>query len=98
MWKRLKSKQIDGYGWRRQFSVENFVLDFYCPTLKLAIELDGNNHFINGGYEYDEFRTEILKRRGIHVLRFENRCIWESIDSVVEVIRSEILKRKAFKI
>ena len=93
LWKMLKSKQIENTGWRRQFSVGPFVLDFYCPTLTWAIELDGNNHFVGGSYEYDESRTKFLNAEGIHVLRFENYLIWESIDSVVEIIRKEILNR-----
>lgn len=45
LWSRLKSKGLDGYKFRRQYSVGKFVIDFYCPRLKLAIEVDGDSHF-----------------------------------------------------
>lgn len=45
LWSRLKGKRLDGYKFRRQFSVAQFVVDFYCPRLKLAIEVDGDSHF-----------------------------------------------------
>src|SRR4030042_3129687 len=45
LWNRLKGKQLEGYKFRRQYSVEHFVIDFYCPKLKLALEVDGDSHF-----------------------------------------------------
>ena len=45
LWSTLKSKGLDEYKFRRQYSVAQFVVDFYCPRLKLAIEVDGDSHF-----------------------------------------------------
>ena len=47
LWSRLKSKQLGGYKFRRQFSIGRYVVDFYCPILKLALEIDGDSHFID---------------------------------------------------
>jgi very-short-patch-repair endonuclease len=45
LWGRLKGRQLDGYKFRRQSSVEDFIIDFYCPELKLAVEIDGESHY-----------------------------------------------------
>ena len=60
MWTHIKGRKINGRRWRRQFSVGPFIIDFYCPELKLGIELDGAPHFVPGGYEADELRTDYL--------------------------------------
>ena len=54
LWKYLKNKQIKGYKFRRQHSVGNYILDFYCPALKLCIEIDGDSHFTDEGKNYDK--------------------------------------------
>ncbi len=87
LWVRLKAGNLQGTRWRRQFSVGNYILDFYCPQYKLCIELDGASHFTMEGDTYDFDRTEFLKSKGICVLRFENKDIWENIDAVLETIK-----------
>ena len=94
LWKHLKSNQLDGTHWRRQFSVANYILDFYCPAFKLCVELDGNEHYTMHGDTADYNRTDFLNSKGIKVVRFENREIWENIDMVLEYIKSEIRERK----
>jgi very-short-patch-repair endonuclease len=71
VWKALKGKQL-GYKYRRQALVGGFIADFYCPKARLVIELDGQPHAINPGK--DEFRTRMLEKLGIRVIRFWN---WE---------------------
>jgi very-short-patch-repair endonuclease len=88
LWKLLKGKQLEGRKFRRQHSVGFYILDFYCPAEKLAIELDGERHFTEDGKVYDERRTEYLKEIGIRVVRFENREVFENAERVLEVIRS----------
>ena len=56
LWLRLRNRQLMGYRFRRQYGVGPYVLDFYCPKLKLAIEVDGDNHFEAGAGEYDRVR------------------------------------------
>ena len=90
LWLQLKAKRLDGLSWRRQFSIGNFILDFYCPKYKLCIELDGNEHYTMSGDTYDYDRTNYLKSCGISVLRFENNEIWHNLDGVLNAIREEI--------
>ena len=71
LWQMLKSRQIEGVKFRRQYGIGPYILDFYCPELRLCIELDGQPHFTPEGYEYDLHRTEYLNRfHGIQVMRF----------------------------
>lgn len=88
LWVFLKNKQLEGKKFRRQFSVGNYILDFYCPSEKLCVELDGAGHFTNTGYEYDQERTTFLSSQGIKVIRFENKTVFDHTDHVLESIRS----------
>ena len=72
LWLLIKSRQLDGERFLRQFSIGYYVVDFYCHKHKLAIELDGEGHFTEEGLKYDEERTEFLHSVGVKVLRFEN--------------------------
>ena len=87
----LKNKQL-GKKFRRQHSVGPFILDFYCPEVKLAIELDGQHHFTSSGYEYDETRTAWLAQYDIRVIRFENVEVFEATESVLNSIRCALQK------
>ena len=53
LWKKIRLRQIDGYKFRRQYSIKGFVLDFYSPQLRLAIELDGDYHYADKQIDYD---------------------------------------------
>ncbi|MBQ8606789.1 MAG: DUF559 domain-containing protein [Bacteroidaceae bacterium] len=97
LWKLLKAGQIDGQRWRRQFGIGPFILDFYCPALKLGIELDGEHHFTVEGDTHDAQRTEILEKlKGIHIIRFENRDVFEQEENVVKFIKDTARERKRF--
>ena len=87
LWKYLQKSQLDGRKFRRQHSVNNYILDFYRPMEKLAVELDGAHHFTEEGYQYDEKRSAILEKLGIRVLRFENREVLNHVEGVLEEIR-----------
>ena len=89
MWTQIRGRKINGRKWRRQFSVGPFIIDFYCPELKLGIELDGAPHYAPGGYEADELRTGYLREHGIRIIRFENKEIWASLESVIETLYRE---------
>ena len=56
LWEKLSRKQMHGYKFRRQYGVDQYILDFYCPRLKLAIEIDGDSHFVTGAEDYDKER------------------------------------------
>ncbi len=70
----------------RQRIVGNFILDFYCAKARLAVELDGSQHYENKGINHDEQRTEYLESFGIYVLRFTNSEINENFYEVCTVI------------
>jgi len=89
LWSKLKNKQL-GYKFRRQYSVEGFVIDFYCTELKLAIEADGDSHYIEGGQERDMERQKIIESYGITFLRFTNNEIYENLDGVLVKIKEYI--------
>ncbi len=90
LWKLLQGHKLNGQKFRRQHSVGNYILDFYCPSQKLAIELDGAGHFTEEGIARDQQRTDFLNSCGIHVLRFENKLIFERTEWVLEEIRRYI--------
>ena len=70
LWNMLKNKQVMGMKFRRQHSVGPYILDFYCPQIRLCIELDGHNHFTSIGDTQDDARSEyLLKHHSIQVLR-----------------------------
>ena len=88
LWTLLKGKQLEGHKFRRQFSVANYILDFYCHEEKLAIELDGQGHFEASQAEYDRERDLFLEYYGIKVLRFENKWVWDNPDGLIAKVKS----------
>jgi very-short-patch-repair endonuclease len=88
LWNRLKGSQLNGRKFRRQHSIGEFILDFYCPQEKLAVELDGAGHFTAFGNLHDAARTEYLNAAGIRVIRFENKLIWSTLESALHTIES----------
>jgi very-short-patch-repair endonuclease len=89
LWIHLKNSQL-GHKFRRQHSIGGYVADFYCPTKKLVLEIDGSQHFTKDNQEYDKYRTESFKALGIKVLRFTNADINVNIEGVLMKIRSEL--------
>lgn len=93
LWRALKGRQVYGLKFRWQHSVGPYILDFYCPELKLAIELDGESHAMRE--EYDERRTDYLFRMaGITVLRFENRVVFENLEQIIAEIGEKMADAK----
>jgi len=90
LWRYLKGKQLDGYRFRQQHGFGPFVLDFYCPTLRLCIEVDGDVHEERKVIEKDIDRTAFLNDNRIRVLRFRNEEVEEEIDKVLDKIRTFI--------
>lgn len=86
LWSRLRAKQLDGLKFRRQYSVDQFILDFYCPSAKLAIELDGESHFYPEEQKRDSERDRQIRSYGIEIIRFLNSDIYENLDFVLEKI------------
>jgi very-short-patch-repair endonuclease len=72
VWRFLRGRHFLGYKFRRQYPVAGFILDFYCPELKLAIELDGSQHAAAPGHEYDDRRAMKLRSLEIEIVRIAN--------------------------
>ena len=92
LWRSLKNKQLEGRRFRRQFSIGNYILDFYCHSEKLGIELDGAHHFTDEGILRDKLRTEYLNKHGVRILRFENELVFTRHESVLSEIKESFLK------
>ena len=89
LWKSLKGGQLAGRKFRRQHSVGAYILDFYCPEERIAVELDGAGHYTAAGNLHDTCRTAYLNTLGIQVIRFENKLIWSALASVLHTITSK---------
>jgi very-short-patch-repair endonuclease len=83
----IKNKQLDGERFLRQYSIGYFIVDFYCPKHKLAVELDGEVHFTDEAEAYDKERTEFLNSVGVRVLRFENFEVFQYPMRTLDEIR-----------
>lgn len=86
LWQHLQNAQLDGKKFRRQHSVGNYILDFYCPLERLGIELDGRDHFTDNGFEADEKRTAYLNSLNIKIIRFENKEVFHQLEGVLQEI------------
>lgn len=91
LWARLKGKGLNGHKFRRQCSVDRFVLDFYCPQQKLAIEIDGDSHFTKEAEEHDRERQMIIESYNIRFLRFTNAEVNKNIEGVILRIMEYLL-------
>ena len=87
LWRHLRSRQLEGAKFVRQFPIGPCVADFACRDVHLVIELDGGQH----SPEVDAPRTRVLEAFGYKVLRFWNSDVLENTDGVLEAIRREIL-------
>lgn len=90
LWSILQHSNLGGYKFRRQHSVGPYILDFYCPEVRLAVELDGDSHFTDDAVVYDQERTAYLNGLHITVLRFLNTDVFENLTMVGERILERI--------
>ena len=90
VWEKLRRRQLEACKFRRQYSIGAFVVDFYSPELKLAIEIDGDSHFFEGAQAYDQERDAFLLSKGTRILRFTNTQIYEELDVVLLTILQKI--------
>ena len=92
MWYEVLEGKKTGFKFLRQKPILNFILDFYCSKLLLAIEVDGDSHAEQE--EYDRKRTKLLNSRDIKVIRYTNDDVLENIDGVWEEVTEELEIRK----
>lgn len=86
LWQHLKRDQLRGYDFHRQKPIDNFIVDFFCNKLKLAIEVDGYTHQLEEVIIKDEIKERNLNELGIHVLRFNDEEVMHDIENVIRVI------------
>ena len=86
LWYRLRRDQLNGLNFRRQHPLGPYVLDFYCPAIGLAIELDGGQHTFDRQRHHDERRTRWLEANGIRLIRFWNNDVTGNLSGVLEEI------------
>ena len=87
LWNQLKRKKLYGRKFRRQHSIGNYIVDFYCADENLIIELDGQVLYNIAAEIRDQKRTEYLQNMGYKVIRFENRFVFNHLVSVLIEIR-----------
>lgn len=86
LWAKLRRKQILGFQFNRQKPIGKFIVDFYCQSANLVIELDGGQHYTEEGKVSDGLRDEQLRKMGLYVMRFSNRDVLTNIASVIATI------------
>ena len=84
LWNELKQKKMKGYDFHRQKPIDHYIVDFYCPRLMLAIEIDGETHA--GRNEKDEQRQARLQDLGVHFLRFDDLDVKFRMSDVLQAI------------
>lgn len=83
IWSWLRAKQQDGFKFRRQELIGNYIVDFVCYNKRLIIEIDGGQHNEANNLEKDELRTKWLESQRFHVVRFWNNEVAENLDGVM---------------
>jgi len=94
LWLKIKRKAL-GYEFHRQVPVNNYIVDFYCHELCLAVEIDGSSH--DNKYEYDLKRQRILESLGVRFVRFDDIDVKRNMNDVLralEIVIIEIEKSK----
>ena len=89
LWTELKGSKL-GKKFRRQYGVGKYSLDFYCPELRLGIELDGATHDNEDSRTYDQERTNFINSQKIKIIRFQNKNVLTNLNSVVEEIKKNL--------
>lgn len=88
LWSRLRRKQLYDLQFYRQKPLGNFIVDFYCPSARLVIEIDGGQHYTEDGQAQDSKRDALLNDMDLSVLRFSNFDVLGNLDGVItEIVR-----------
>ena len=90
IWSHIRLKQVKGLQFYRQKPIGKYIVDFYCPKIKLVIEIDGGQHYEDSLIHRDQIRDEFMKKLGIRVLRYTNTDVIDNIDGVIENLLFEI--------
>ncbi len=93
LWYELRDRKLDGFRFRKQHPIKDFVVDFFCYEAKLIIEIDGSVHLDPTQLERDIERTRILNQLGLKVIRFTNKEVEHKMDHVITQIKNESRER-----
>ena len=91
LWSRIRSKKINGYKFRRQQPLLDYIVDFYCDELKLIIEVDGEIHSFPDRKNYDLKRDNLLKINGYHIIRLSNLEVETELNTTISKLKSFII-------
>ncbi|MEW6300566.1 MAG: endonuclease domain-containing protein [Thermodesulfobacteriota bacterium] len=94
LWSRLRRKQLLGVRFYRQKPLGNYIVDFYAPSDRLVVEVDGSQHLEAIQAEHDQQRTVYLEQQGLRVLRFTNLEVLQELEAVVEEIYRAVQKAR----
>jgi very-short-patch-repair endonuclease len=86
LWSKLRGRAFRNFKFRRQHPIASYIVDFYCHSCKLVIEVDGSIHHVNDNLQYDEARTKELESFGLRVIRFANDEVQKDITLVLRKI------------
>src|ERR1700737_3433999 len=90
LWSWLRDRRLAGHKFRRQVPMGRYIVDFYCPRLKLAIEVDGQHHRASWMVDYEDKRFLYLQRHGIRVVRIPNELLIRDYRMAIEYIEAGI--------
>ncbi|TAE27337.1 MAG: endonuclease domain-containing protein [Cytophagales bacterium] len=97
LWEQLRERRFIGLKFKRQVSIGNFVVDFYCPSHELVVEIDGSVHDDVAVRENDELRQQALESLGLTVIRITNDEVGSDMEAVLEKLRQFLIKKDADK-
>ncbi|MCP5463412.1 MAG: DUF559 domain-containing protein [Deltaproteobacteria bacterium] len=92
LWVHLRGKRLNGLKFRRQHPIEPYIVDFFCHSANLVIELDGDSHDGDKAAQYDSDRQSFLEDQGLRVLRFRNKDVYDDVEQVLEEIAGQAFK------
>ncbi len=92
LWHKIRKKQINNLSFYRQKIIGNYIVDFYCPNIKLVIEIDGDLHYTDDSKKYDKVRERYLKNLGLRIYRVNNIDIYKNLEGVLDGLYLEVFK------
>ncbi len=86
IWRKIRSRQLAGFKFRRQHNIDRFIVDFYCDEIRLIIEIDGDVHAYEQRINYDKQRQKILESKEFKIARYTNYEVFNNLNGVLEDI------------
>jgi very-short-patch-repair endonuclease len=90
LWEILRNHRFFGLGFRRQHPMAGYILDFYCPQLRIAIEMDGKRHNTKDVWQADLIRDKVLRQAGIETVRFSDAWIEDALPNIIKTIAAVV--------